>query len=479
MSPFDHLMLYVKERYNMGCFSVSCGITSAAIYSQEAVMLLLVEEPKCKDYDDKYGNRWGYIPVVIRGTCDTYGGLDDIQETPGTKILEKYFGVPIAQLCGIATNRREKTCYLSDTFALGVPDIRKALQSYDVKFDEAFLELLDFKLNEEGFYVHPNFPKVTVKLLEAETRSPGHNDRMCRPYEMNGILSNVGQQNKQHLIEDFEKLTGYSLLFAKDDQLKVQRLELLSHVMFDAQAWDAFAHYDIDEDGEIIENYLADTWCTSGYAEHLLKLGFVKDPESNGHGRYNESWRHPSSDEFFVMSDGQWGHLSKMGTLSDHGVTFTYSVKHLMVAWKKLTGTELELPPEEHQKTTFDFYFERFANDVRKLEETKDRHRYSIRYLLGDSQRYVTPHYEYANWEYFVEIFKDGILDGSIQPEARACARVRGNMRSVGKLFQPDTGGYQPQCGDYHALKRLGEVTLAIAERELAEREEYEDDEDE
>lgn len=460
----------------MGCFSVSCGITSAAIYSQEAVMLLLVEEPRVKDYGDKYGHQWGYIPVVIRGRCTTYGGLENIQETPGTKILEKYFGIPIAHLCEIATCNREKTCYISETFALGIPEVKKAMADYHTKFDEAYLELLGFKLDGDKLWVHPDFPVVKVHLWESETRRAGDSVHFCRPYEINETVSQLSQKNKEAFVNDFEELTGRSLLFAKEDQLKIKRLELLDHVLFDAQAWDAFASNDFDESGEISRSYIDDTWCHSGYKEHLLKLGFVMDPEPNGHSRYSRSWRHPSSDKFFVMSDGTWAHISATGTLSDNGLASTYSVKKLMLAWYELTGEELTLPQEEYIKTSFDFYFERLAADILKIEEGE--HPAFKEYKLRDSMRMVSPCYEHAEWNYFLEIFRDSIIDGSIQPEAGACSRVRSNMHSVGKLIQPDTGGYQPQCGDYQALKRLGQVTLAIAERELAVREQYGDDED-
>ena len=75
----------------MGSWSVSCGISNIAITSGKECCIIPLKESI-----DEYG---GYVPTTlpIFGKYDDYGGMEDIVQDENTKLIEKYFGIPISE----------------------------------------------------------------------------------------------------------------------------------------------------------------------------------------------------------------------------------------------------------------------------------------------------------------------------------------------------------------------------------------------
>ncbi len=91
----------------MGCFNVSCGMSSISMGTDDAVLIPLIPNRfKAKDCSIEIhganivsndGAMAFFKPLTlpIFGTLDSYGGLEDIEEDANTKAIEKFYGIDI------------------------------------------------------------------------------------------------------------------------------------------------------------------------------------------------------------------------------------------------------------------------------------------------------------------------------------------------------------------------------------------------
>jgi hypothetical protein len=81
----------------MGCFSVSCGLSSLPIYNQNIYMMLLKQDKYAGSFEPSKNLIHGktFVPAspLIAGKCDTYGNIEDIEEDEGFVYTCKMLGI--------------------------------------------------------------------------------------------------------------------------------------------------------------------------------------------------------------------------------------------------------------------------------------------------------------------------------------------------------------------------------------------------
>lgn len=156
----------------MGCFDVSCGISSITIKSgDDALVLLLIPQtnyPQSITLLDKKveiepglqqvfneGPLGMYMPfcLPIRGKYNDYGSLEDIVQDETVKAVEKYFGMKIEQLFSIIHRGKYGTIFDEEVLSVYSDGLKVSAYS-EGKITEAWLKEAGFTKNKEGQWIH-------------------------------------------------------------------------------------------------------------------------------------------------------------------------------------------------------------------------------------------------------------------------------------------------------------------------------------
>lgn len=541
---------------------MSCGITHASIGGgDDCVLVILVE---CGAKYTEYSHRpFGVFPVVIRGKYDSYGRIENIKETPGTKLIEQAFEMTIKEFADLLTDNRGLADSIGNYTKYMRPEVVEWCKDYSKpNLVPKALEIVGFVPAEldwdlitnkpppkagETWWTHPEVDSVLVRLSHWVSasgpvdRNPKQMDHLWEAFEvrkncpwteenkfsLNSLVIAWESGHKLlHLLDCIYKAKGRHLAYPEEAKTLLHRFQMLDHVWIHGSAWDVFSN-PMKDDGGKLSKWYGDDWSTHGVKPSGLEmLGFVLDeeasiarrpywqggPEGSKGVRYTEVYRHPSSDKYMMVSDGTWSHMVSTKTPANSDgkeVAPTYRLEGLVKVWKSKTKHALEVPADELALCTYRKNFREavealheFETDVvenanrnrrmrialrGKLKEIEDQEeRVKLEEQIGHltneiihaaiQERIRSPfsregrssfpslsfEREWSRWNFMNEIFKPGILDGSLEDECTAFSWATRNLAGVANPLQP-MHYHGPQDGNYHVLKELGKVTTKIA----------------
>ncbi len=170
----------------MGCFDVSCGISSISIKSgDKAALLLLVPQYSYPESTDllpsevtlkpgqmqvfNEGPLGMYMPfcLPIIGKYNDYGSLEDVVEDETTKALFEYFGATVEQIITIIHNGEYGTLYDPEILEL-YGDGLKIDKYSDKKVTEKWLLEAGFT-EKDGKFFHPDVTNI-IKWNETDNK---------------------------------------------------------------------------------------------------------------------------------------------------------------------------------------------------------------------------------------------------------------------------------------------------------------------
>lgn len=153
----------------MGSFNVSCFLSSLSISPAEKVSLFPIVKANKTNNIYSYDTQNFYIPYLlpIEGTYDDYGNLADIVSNKNTRLLEKYFGLPIQEISDLITCGRKNYW---DDFSNIYEVFCEEKETFSLKYPE-FLEHFKFQyLEKSKCWVFPdnidNKKNHTLEIIE-------------------------------------------------------------------------------------------------------------------------------------------------------------------------------------------------------------------------------------------------------------------------------------------------------------------------
>lgn len=258
----------------------------------------------------------------------------------------------------------------------------------------------------------------------------------------------------------------------------------------------------------------------------LEHMGFVFVKKEDKIDRYNKIYKHPSSDKFFVGSDGTWMKIfnHKNGVVKEH----IYHPNQFIKAWKELTDVELPFDKKlSKYSIKFDSVqrlFQENAKILKKLSASpildresqdkrdKERHKETLKILkqlqtkkkskpkplskyainklnLEMDQRHLVMNlekYSLNPGDYRYDIFDsytplerlyvDQVINGSIKDEVIRFWHFYRNCFDCNILLRPTANG--PQCGNDKASFALAKEIYKAAKSKIDERKKYEKEEE-
>lgn len=166
----------------MGCFDVSCGISSITIkHGEKTLLLLLIPSTSSPDLiniirdkveiepcvNQVHGPNGLYIPfcLPVRGKYNDYGSLEDIVEDDTTKALKTYFGATIEQIITVIHNGEYGKIHDPEILTLygnGLKIDKYSNGKVTPKWmlDAGFVE-------KDGKYFHPEVSNI-IKMTDAK-----------------------------------------------------------------------------------------------------------------------------------------------------------------------------------------------------------------------------------------------------------------------------------------------------------------------
>jgi hypothetical protein len=170
----------------MGHYSHNCKLTGLPITGGTPVVLFPMvmsknlyenENDNLRKNGSTYmcsndGNRLKFIPCYfpIRGDYDDYGGIENIIEDDGTRILEKYFDLTIQQICNVITSGRKDDGYDSSLNCIKDPEAldKNGRKLGDDKYDDynnpQYLDRYKELIGVSGMWIHRGvYDKLTEK----------------------------------------------------------------------------------------------------------------------------------------------------------------------------------------------------------------------------------------------------------------------------------------------------------------------------
>lgn len=501
----------------MGHFSVQCGVTHAPITGgTDCLLVVLYESENSKDRFNHLP--FGILPVVIRGNYSGYNTIEDIQETPGTKLIEKAFGMPIKQFCDLLTEMRGQSDDYGEYGRLMKPEVVAKLSKYSPLNDE-LMEVLGFEKHEkdeasrdyplavqgEEWWTHSELKNIYVRTSCSAPQDKVGSQTLWHSFRSDKIFSGPntkdslwslrsGWESGREVIDLMNNLyqaTGVHLAYPKGVLPLLHRMADLDYVWLHGAAFDELSK-PFGKYGAKTDWWGQDSWIHGVKEEFLPMLGFEYDKKTskirlNDKHRYWRTYRHESSDKWIIVSDGRWSHLATVDDKSVFGNSncSTYNMDGLLNCWKEKTGFALVVSEEEKALCTYRKNFRQAQAVVLKLEKEErqietlsedsfDRMASQMVYLLkgpwgregANSFPILAFESERSRWHFMPEVFKPGVLDGSLEEELVRFAWLKSFLWKIAHPLRPmHYSG--PQDGDFQALKRFAETALKIANSEI------------
>ena len=493
----------------MGSYNVTCDVSHCSIHcGDDCAVLILVKNGKADEY---YTTGYETLPVVVRGRYGDYGGLDDIIRSPGVLALERNFKLPIETLLESILNSGDLCDYFRSYEGYFKSDVFKYLSTYTAEargLTEVFLKLLGFIQVEqpvqteglinkfsEGFtyWQHPDYLNLVVLLqphyfslhsAEEDEAPRRHDNDICliyrKSYDSWWRETYEPVYNPREFFKIFQRLTGDFIGFVPEYKDAMIFVSDIKYAWVHGKVLDHMAVPLPNDLNELATWYGQESFITGN--DVLTKFGFVKDIElskqlEGKRWRYYNVYRHTSSSDYIIRSDGWSTHLDKAELTTDNAELHGgFCLESLFKKWHELTGFKFEIPEEELATCSQRLLF-RQISEWEKEKESKepdsifDRYPSSPNYPLNNIFRSSS---RSEGWLASASrrVFLSEIKDGSLEDEF---AQVKWLDRNLWQIAHPLTPhGYNgPQCGNHGVAKVLGETIMSLSKSR------YEDDEDE
>jgi hypothetical protein len=389
----------------MGSYNVTCDVSHCSIhYGDDCAVLILSKNGKADDY---YTTGYETLPVVVRGTYGDYGRLDNIVRSPGVLALERNFKLPIEELLESILNSSDLCDYFRTYEGYFKPDVFDYLKTYSTEprgLTDVFLKLLGFVQVEQpaqtegltnkfpdGFtyWQHPNYLNLVVLLQPryfslhsaGESEVPRrHENDICFIYRKFYETWYQETYDPVHNPEEFFKimqtLTGDFIGFVPEHRETMIFVSDIKYVWVHGKVLDSMAVPLPDDMDELATWYGQESFIMGN--DVLTKFGFVKDVElskelEGKRWRYHDVYRHSSSSDYIIRSDGWSAHLDHAKLTTDNATLHAgYCLESFFKKWHKLTGFKFELSEEELAICSQRLLFRQITKWEQELDEKED-----------------------------------------------------------------------------------------------------------
>lgn len=481
----------------MGSYNVTCGVSHASIGGGDEALIVVLLPSSEERRNDPFDNMpYGVFPIVIRGEYNDYGGLCNIQPTPGTKLLEEAFEVSIEAFVECLTDIRGGDP-LSDWAQFMRPEFIEYYRTFKGSISEGLM-VVGFSEVEpttilptlesshgDSWWVHSDVPSVVVKL-GSYTKSD-YNLETWKAYEISedfvgkkGLRDLVIGWRSSHLFNLLDCIyqgTGVHLAYPLEFQKKTffHRMKDLTYLWVHKEVFEAFSKPMKDEYGILRKHWWEEESPSSKYLE---LLGFVKDEkattarraqsaEDGQPHRYYQVYKHKTSEKYAVFSDGRFSCVDELSSNKRWPEHSVYRVSDLIKIWKKLTKAVLEVPEDYYGLCPNTMEFRELSESL--LEFNKNPVEYKEKWWHDPLNKHHSHRFsilcfenEWTEWNFIKELFEPGILDKSLENEMVRMAYFIQNLRKIAFPLRP-MPYYGPQCGNFYVLKEFGAVIKKIA----------------
>lgn len=289
----------------MGCFDVSCGISSITIKNgDDALLLLLLPSSNYPEtstnrvvelkpdvmqvFND--GPKGMYMPfcLPIRGKYNDYGSLEEIVQDDAVKALESYFGATVEQIISVIRNGEYGTIHSEEIIAIYGNDLEVSRYG-DKAVTPKWLAEAGFT-EKDGKYYHPevtNIIKFDSTSTIVKTEEPkvyvefkvpfrGSNEKKIMPhivYWENEKWNEIWQRERYDFCNTFMEKSkpmgwfaddyGIALGIKKDKLKKAKLMMRLSGMFIDGKVYDGLTSdgvktnmYYSQNAGNILDGYM-------------------------------------------------------------------------------------------------------------------------------------------------------------------------------------------------------------------------------
>lgn len=448
----------------MGHFSQTCTLTGAHITSGDTVLGLTVHEVR------SFGTQISVMPVVIRGEYDTYGRIENIQETPGTRALEGYFSMPIKNICDYVTDMRTDAYdAYSEHSSFLAPEVLSMLKDYSVKVgDPPFMARFGFFPNSATSWLNANHPELHVEIRQDVT--PSSHSAYFSLKNGNQRVGFGQIQDKRAFLMALSGVTGKAEGLREETLWKKVQMDKIRHFWIKGTAFDAFS--------KPIEGHKA--WYGEDFYDdfdHLIlgRAGFVRTKTDRHRGQADYHATHPALPGYYLKVDRQ---VSYEAALYDAQGKQLLKLNHgdsllkALEAIAQVTGVSLPFDVEAERRIT------PLRVDIEHgiaclVESLREEPRFRMRLSGSDRHLFGGLRSEHCEWDFFEEIFQSAVVEGALTDEIEAMRYVRTNLHYF--AMEPVLRPTPPQDGDFHAQLALGRYLTEDAQARLRE---FEDEED-
>lgn len=363
------------------------------------------------------------LPII--GEYNDYGGVEDIQEDVNTKAIEAFIGLPIADFMSCVTCGRAPHDYFGDIYGnLVDEDQKQARKDYKTPFAGKYLEITGFeRLNITGEawydYKRKDFPYLVKLVPSYDNQNEGYGHRILgvgfEIYDSNGIVvASCGWYDpKMEICQAYLKLTKYHIYVSEENQWKVNLLSRCSGMFIHGDLWDHMSAVDAEELTRMNKSH-----------------GDLFDEMQQKLIEYDEG-----DPEFRIV---------KAKSIEEQEARHKLMVE--MFGTERTGKFEPRKPGTEYKVPRL------FPEDP-------------MRRFGGGFIRY------YDEWDFFKEIYRDGIKDGSLRQCFIDYHNFYWQMYSGNRFFFPGMNG--EQCGNDDLQLSLAEVAVKLLKKRIKEREDW------
>ena len=457
---------------------MSCHLSGLPITGSTPACLILLKPSSMAKYlkgDNQYGTThyisnegtqvfFNPFAFPIRGRYDDYGGLE-VEEDDNTRILEKYFGLPIQDIINVVTSGRKDDGYDDDLKVIKKPVIYPADWIEGEKHFDYYQRITGDKM-PFGNGCYPDSPgekyrsyvdgkKVEVSKEQYDADFKLIHEHYARYQEWSKVNPDPDDDyNKPQYEERYKELLSLSGMW-------VQR--------------DFYETLTQNPTGEYFDKL------DMGTPQILKALGFVEDGESSDK-RYTKRF---IKGKVVVNSDGTWINIPG----NKYGV---YSLKDFKKYCEGL-GETLdieEIDSKDRVEQIFDYIIpslkkEDFKSGAEKLnpEDLEGLNDEEIRKLVSQllrSDLRRDDHLDHRNICYTVllrnrytenklsDLYLDAAINGQLKDHAVRFWRFDQYMYACGKYYT--IIGTSPQDGEPKMVKKMYESALSVLETYMSDR---------
>jgi hypothetical protein len=460
----------------MGHFSMTCLLSGLPITGGTPAVLILLKRSKYakfrKEADEKYGTtnyisneatNFLYDPFAfpILGEYDDYGGLE-VEENENTKVLEKYFGLPIQDIINVVTSGRKDDGY-DDSLSI-------------LKKEKVFPE--DW-IDGESHYDY--YQRKTGDYLTVGADMSGNGDKKWRVWEKDGEKREATEEEYNQVLESMNRhhsrYRGWKTKNPdpSDDYGNPQYEEKYNELLSLSGMWVHRGFYEILTESP---TGLYFDKMDIGTPEILEAVGFKETGKSENE-RYDRVFTKGS---ISIESDGNYINTSPRETIYNLQLLKEYCEK------KGETLDISEVAPKDKAEQVFDYLIPNFKRprsaeeviaDIERFEGTEEEKKEKLRKAFQEISSLNSSYYGRPN---LVErillsnpltwLYLESAKAGNLREDIVRFWRFDSYMYACGRYYS--IIGTSPQDGEREMVMKVLTSAVEALKKDMPE-EEYEE----